>query len=655
MQSKNENKKKWWKFLLIFILLGTLISAPILIYYSVVNKDRTKDLKVIDSNLLMKSFENSISMELEEKEAIEKLEGIEKPEGVLKISAKTKKNTFRNYKKITFIVNITIDNENYKIDKTEFEVIGNRIGTKDNFDLSQLNSSIKEMSGKDFLSQQIFEDEITNLVNQAHSDLEVIIEENLSAYSFLDKMFLITISTSNKELILQNQEVLTLSIRIGTKEIIYNEKIKEELERLVADKMNLQNAEAALKNFNFNGLESKTVQLLKSDNIQKASKPEKFKVQIYLNSKDYEWDNNAFEGEFIILAPSISYTEDLNDVIKIKDLGIISDDSEGTIKQKLKDHNPNLDTNSINIILLKEYQIIDETKKVKITSSNTEVYSGEVEEVTFMLRKEYIDGITYYIDFVSGKEMQIKGSAPAGTKEITNIGYNDKFQAYKLPSTVEKVPNFISSNILSLSNLFDQCINFNQDLSSWNTSNVTNMSSLFYNAKKFNGDISTWNTSNVKDMSAMFYQASNFNGDISTKEIEVNNIKYKAWNTSNVTKMSTMFYRASNFNGNISNWNTANVKIMNGMFYEASNFNRDLIWNIKSLEETAHMFYNATKFNGDISSWNDVTKILAINEMFYNAISYNRNLSNLTFKAIHKNDYDKNTISWQEEFKPKFL
>ncbi|WP_232475300.1 DUF285 domain-containing protein, partial [Brachyspira pilosicoli] len=52
--------------------------------------------------------------------------------------------------------------------------------------------------------------------------------------------------------------------------------------------------------------------------------------------------------------------------------------------------------------------------------------------------------------------------------------------------------------------MFNGCINFNQDLNSWNTSNVENMHGMFYDAKNFNQPLNNWKVNKVIDMSEMF-------------------------------------------------------------------------------------------------------------------------------------------------------
>ncbi|WP_197703602.1 BspA family leucine-rich repeat surface protein [Marinobacter sp. LV10R510-11A] len=45
--------------------------------------------------------------------------------------------------------------------------------------------------------------------------------------------------------------------------------------------------------------------------------------------------------------------------------------------------------------------------------------------------------------------------------------------------------------------MFHNAINFNQDISNWNTSNVSNMRRMFYEANNFNQDLSDWCVSKI--------------------------------------------------------------------------------------------------------------------------------------------------------------
>ena len=97
------------------------------------------------------------------------------------------------------------------------------------------------------------------------------------------------------------------------------------------------------------------------------------------------------------------------------------------------------------------------------------------------------------------------------------------------------------------------------------------MSFLFRDIN-FNQDISNWDTSQVTNMMGMFYNAISFNKDINTKQVTVNGKTYKAWDTSKVRNMHRMFFYAKSFKGNISNWDTSQVIDMSYIFKGASSF-----------------------------------------------------------------------------------
>ena len=95
-------------------------------------------------------------------------------------------------------------------------------------------------------------------------------------------------------------------------------------------------------------------------------------------------------------------------------------------------------------------------------------------------------------------------------------------------------------------------------ITDWDTSAVTNMHELFQDCKEFNDDISGWNVSNVKDMQSMFHGAAAFNQAIGQ------------WNVSHVTTMYYMFCGAAAFNQDIGQWNVSQVTDMACMFYRAT-------------------------------------------------------------------------------------
>ncbi|MCC5935175.1 MAG: BspA family leucine-rich repeat surface protein [Candidatus Cyclonatronum sp.] len=130
--------------------------------------------------------------------------------------------------------------------------------------------------------------------------------------------------------------------------------------------------------------------------------------------------------------------------------------------------------------------------------------------------------------------------------------------------TPENAATSCTSGVTSMSGIFLNAWEFNEDISTWDTSSVTNMSRLFDNAYDFNQDISAWDVSNVIQMNFMFRNAFSFNQDIS------------GWDVGNVFGMWEMFRSAIAFNQDIGNWDVSTVTNMNGMFRSAMDFSQDL-------------------------------------------------------------------------------
>ena len=126
----------------------------------------------------------------------------------------------------------------------------------------------------------------------------------------------------------------------------------------------------------------------------------------------------------------------------------------------------------------------------------------------------------------------------------------------------------------------------------WDTSQIRNMENLFKDRKDFNADITKWDTSNVVTMNNMFEGAISFNQPIG------------AWDTGKVTDMSNMFQRASRFNQNIINWDVSHVTNMRSMFAHAEDFNQPLErWDVRKVKDMFYMFTGAKNFQHPIHTW----------------------------------------------------
>ena len=133
-------------------------------------------------------------------------------------------------------------------------------------------------------------------------------------------------------------------------------------------------------------------------------------------------------------------------------------------------------------------------------------------------------------------------------KQWGNIVWSSFASAFygcsNLTGSFTDAPNL--TNVTSLYLTFTGAINFNGDVSSWNTSNVTNMFGTFYIASSFNKPLNNWDVSNVTIMSGMFRGASTFNQDINN------------WDVSNVTNMDRLLQQTA-FNQNIGIWDITSV------------------------------------------------------------------------------------------------
>ena len=142
--------------------------------------------------------------------------------------------------------------------------------------------------------------------------------------------------------------------------------------------------------------------------------------------------------------------------------------------------------------------------------------------------------------------------------------------------------------------MFYGCVNFDGDLSKWNTNNITSLQGTFQFCEQFKGNgLENWDVSNVITMNSLFYRCNNLTCDLSN------------WKVDKVKKMNKMFYECYNINFNLSKWNVSKVTNMAFMFNGCKNMECNGIdtWNpnTKTSRSTLEMFNN-TKIS-NFPSW----------------------------------------------------
>ena len=143
------------------------------------------------------------------------------------------------------------------------------------------------------------------------------------------------------------------------------------------------------------------------------------------------------------------------------------------------------------------------------------------------------------------------------------------------------------SGVSNFSGMFRTASVFNQNLGAWTTTSASIMNTMFFSATAFDNlgsdTIGGWDMVGVTDASNMFTNAVNFNRDIST------------WNTSTIQLMNRMFSGTSSFNIDIGGWNVSSATTFNNMFNATTLFNQDLGgWDIQSLTDATNMFISTS-------------------------------------------------------------
>jgi len=198
-----------------------------------------------------------------------------------------------------------------------------------------------------------------------------------------------------------------------------------------------------------------------------------------------------------------------------------------------------------------------------------------------------------------------------------------------------------TSKVTTMEGMFCGQTSFQQPIGSWNTANVTNMKGMF-NGSVFNQPIDSWNVSKVTDMSYMFGVLDSYSNSASALRFRQN---INSWDVSKVTNMSYMFAGIS-FNQPLNNWDTSSVTNMGHMF-ELSGFNQDITtWNTSNVTSMRAMFGSAFAFNQPIArngnQWN-TGKVTDMSYMFQRRF------------VVNDHPFNQDISNWCVSLLPQFL
>ena len=189
---------------------------------------------------------------------------------------------------------------------------------------------------------------------------------------------------------------------------------------------------------------------------------------------------------------------------------------------------------------------------------------------------------------------------------------------------------FLTGTPVFAADMFKNAVDFNQNITGWNTSAFQDMGGMFARTlpvgsggvtdSVFNQAIGVWNTDNVRDASAMFFNAVNFNQDLSNW--------FSTGSLQNIGPSSggivSMFSGATSFNGSVANWDLTNPLLtsVSYVFNGATSFDQPLnSWDVSGVSFFVGTFNGATAFNQNLALW-DVSSGLFFSEMFKGATSF---------------------------------
>lgn len=152
------------------------------------------------------------------------------------------------------------------------------------------------------------------------------------------------------------------------------------------------------------------------------------------------------------------------------------------------------------------------------------------------------------------------------------------------------------------------------DSPQWGTGDIV-LRLSFYQCNNITGGLSGWvfDLNQTYRLDEMFLQCYNYDEDISS------------WGAIPVTTLYNTFNNATSFNQDIGNWDVSACTSLSGTFGGASAFNQDLDWDVGNVT-SFNTCFASTPFNGDISTWNvgeNVTGTISFDSFFQGCTAFN--------------------------------
>ncbi|WP_198402297.1 BspA family leucine-rich repeat surface protein [Mesoplasma florum] len=379
------------KNLLALLSIGFLTTTTVSINIKTVNIENQK-IK-IDSILLEETLNNSVNKEMTDSEIIETLEKIEKPLGVLKINASKSP----NFNKV-FIVNITIDEENYYIDKNVIKINIEELIQNDIVAKSSVQSALDSA-----VTSKITEQEAIAKLKAVNVPGVVIKDVTVSTTrGFAEKIFNVSTTLSeNYSWDVNNFDgnFIIKASNIGQNDIVAKSSVQSALDSAVTSKITEQEAIAKLKAVNVPGVVIKDVTVSTTRGFAEKI----FTVSTTL-SENYSWDVINFDGNFIVKASSIGDKE----IIDIEPI---------SLEIKKLENKQYLNENDFNKEIEEIFKESDLTDKVGYSITKKELFTyvyGSFEYIVSFSNKNPEE-----IDLINSENITVK--IRIGTKETVDL------------------------------------------------------------------------------------------------------------------------------------------------------------------------------------------------------------------------------------------